>query len=585
MPSRDSAPGDDAGDDRDDDPEESAVGDDGVEATADGDEVGSDHDSAGSGGDGTSAAAGGTPAAAGEPETPETAGNGLTRAWDRLSPVRDRVRRRFEVDTRSLAAVRIALGLVILIDLLHRSQDLELFYTDAGVYPVSAYEATYGQYTGVSIHALSGDLWVQQLLFVVAALFAVAFLLGYRTRLVGVVSLLLLFSLQARNPALLNGGDRLFRVLLAVALVTPLGERWSIDALRRGSAREAVASFGTAALLAQPVVVFTSNAIAKHAGEEWYAGDGLSIALHNEVMTTALGKVVVDFPTLLTLLNYGWVVLLSGSAVFLLATVGRVRMVAAFVYTSAFVGMLLTMAVGLFPLLLMTAMLPFLPAVFWDALSRHVPSAWIDRLPSPSAAAAALGPLGRPPIERRILDPDREGWYGEASDYAIAYGRSLLTVLGFCVLVWMLVFSAATVGDYDVPDEIDYEHLDQQKWGLYAPDPTESYSWYPSRAYLANGSTANAFGGGELTFDRPPDPAAEYPNFRHRKFMSAVDSSGPDGAIAESYADWVCERAQETHDAPVDRVTVYEVYQRSPIDGEYEDPGRQIVIERDCSAS
>ncbi|OYR56540.1 hypothetical protein DJ70_08500 [Halorubrum halodurans] len=512
-------------------------------------------------------------------------GGRLGRAWDRLSPVRERVRKRFAVDTRSLAAVRIALALVILLDLLHRSQDLALFYTDAGVYPVAAYEATYGQYTGVSIHALSGDLWFQAVLFVVAGAFAVAFLLGYRTRLVGFVSLLLLFSLQARNPAVLNGGDRLFRVLLAVALVTPLGERWSIDALRRGSARERVASFGTAALLVQPVVVFTANAILKHAGQEWYAGDGLAIALHNDVMTTALGKVVVDFPTLLTLLNYGWVVLLSGSTLFLLGTVGRARMLAAFTYTSAFVGMLLTMAVGLFPLLLMTAMLPYLPDLFWDELAGRVPSAWHDRVPSPEAAAAALGPLGRPPIERRILDPDREGWYGEASDYAVAYARSLLTVLGFCVLVWILVFSASSVSGQDVPEQIDYEHLDQQKWGLYAPDPTESYSWYPSRAYLANGSMANAFGGGELTFDRPPNPAAEYPNFRHRKFMSAVNQAGPDGIIAESYADWVCERAAAVHEEPVKRVTVYRVYQLSPIDGEYEDPGRQIVIERDCSAA
>ncbi|WP_157884780.1 HTTM domain-containing protein [Halorubrum aethiopicum] len=518
-------------------------------------------------------------------ETPAPAGSPLARAWERLSSVRDRVRRRFEVDARSLAAVRIALALVILVDLLHRSQDLALFYTDAGVYPVAAYEATYGQYTGVSLHALSGDLWFQGALFVVAGVFAVAFLLGYRTRLVGFVSLLLLFSLQARNPAVLNGGDRLFRVLLAVALVTPLGERWSIDALRRGSARETVASFGTAALLVQPVVVFTSNAILKHAGQEWYAGDGLMIALHNDVMTTALGKVVVDFPALLTLLNYGWVVLLSGSVLFLLGTVDRARMVAAFVYTSAFVGMLLTMAVGLFPLLLMTAMLPFLPGLFWDELARRVPSSWRERLPSEEAALGMLGPLGRPPIERRVLDPDREGWYGEASDYAVAYAKSLLTVLGLLVLVWILVFSAISVGGYDVPEQIDYEHLDQQKWGLYAPDPTESYSWYSSRAYFANGSMGNAFGGGELTFDRPPDPAAEYPNFRHRKFMSAVNSAGPDGIIAESYADWVCERAQEIHEEPVDRVTVYRVYQESPIDGEYDDPGRQIVIERDCSTA
>ena len=110
------------------------------------------------------------------------------------------------------------LATTLLIDLLHRAQYLESFYTDAGVYPVSAYEVTYTSYTGISIHAWSGAVWFQQLLFVVAGLFAVAFLLGYRTRLVGVVSFLLLFSLQARNPGVLNGGDRLFRVIILVEI-------------------------------------------------------------------------------------------------------------------------------------------------------------------------------------------------------------------------------------------------------------------------------------------------------------------------------------------------------------------------------
>ena len=231
----------------------------------------------------------------------------LGRFWRRLEPVRSRVRRRFEVDARALAAVRIVLGVTVLIDLLHRARYLELFYTDRGAYPVAAYQATYGQFTGVSVHALSGDLWFQALLFACAGLFAVALIAGYRTRLVGLVSLLLLFSLQARNPAVLNGGDRLFRVLFAVALVTPLGERWSVDALRRGSARSTVVGFGTAALLVQPIVVFVSNAIEKHAGETWYAGEALGIAMANDVMTILLGNVVTDYPTVLTALNYAWV--------------------------------------------------------------------------------------------------------------------------------------------------------------------------------------------------------------------------------------------------------------------------------------
>ncbi|MEF8778937.1 MAG: HTTM domain-containing protein, partial [Natronomonas sp.] len=460
------------------------------------------------------------------PDEPTTA-NDDPSAPDRRLPI-DAIRafliRRFRIDTRSLAAIRIALGITLLFDLVHRAGFIEMFYTDSGVYPVSAYETTYSQFTGVSLHALSGALWFQQVFFVVAGLFAVAFIVGYRTRLVGLVSLLLLFSLQARTPAVLNGGDRLLRVLLLVALVTPLGERWSIDALRRGSARSSVVGFTTAALLLQPLVVFTVNAIKKHRGETWYAGDALEIALHNDVMTIFLGDILVDYPTLLTVLNYGWVTLLSGSVVFLLLFVGRLRMAAALVYTSAFVGMATAITVGLFPLALTASILPFLPGLFWDRMRRYVPPAIGKRRPSP----AALGPLSGPPIERRFLAFLRDSDHEFAASHIVAYGQSLVTILGFLILVWMLLFSVSNVAGQDVPDEIDYDHLDQQRWGLYAPDPGESYSWYISEADLANGSTVDALEGGEPNFDRPPDAAAEYDTFRLRKFMQAVRRSVAD---------------------------------------------------------
>jgi hypothetical protein len=499
--------------------------------------------------------------------------------WSRTALVRDRVRARFEVDTRSLAAVRIALAITLLFDLVHRARHIELFYTDAGAYPLRAFELTYTQYNGLSIHALSGDLWFQQALFACAGLFAIAFLVGYRTRLVGAVSFLLMVSLHARNPAVLNGGDRLFLVLFFVALVAPLGERWSIDARRRGTARATVASFGTVALLIQPLVVFSANAIKKHAGDTWYAGEALQIAMANDTMTIFLGNVIADYPTLLTALNYGWVTLLSGSILFLLVPVGRVRMLAAFAYIGAFLGMATAMTVGLFPLVLTASIIPYLPAVFWDTIARHVPAQWTDRLPS----ATDLGPFDRPPVEHRIFAALRARGHGDAVSYTLAYGRSLLTVFGFMVVVWILVFGAADVAEADVPDQIDHDHLDQQSWGLYAPNPSSSYSWYIPEATLANGSSIDARDGGAVTFDRPPDASDEYDTFRHRKFLQAVRDA-EQGSIAQGYADWMCRQAADHTDATVERITVHRMIQDSPVDGEFDsEPSRRTVIEYDCS--
>jgi hypothetical protein len=496
-----------------------------------------------------------------------------------LGLVYAKIRKRFEVDTRSLAAFRIGLGLIILIDLIHRAPYIKLFYTDAGVYPRDLFEVTYTYFNVATIHDLSGALWFQRLLFVIAGLFAIAVILGYRTRLVMFISLLLLVSLQARNPAVLNGGDRLFRVLLVVGLVAPLGERWSIDAVRRGEARETVTSFGTAAVLAQPLAVFVSNAILKHQGDTWYSGEAVNIAFQNDVMTIHLGDLVAEFPTLLTIMNYGWVLLLSGSVLFLLVPVGRIRAVTTFAYIGAFTGMLLTMMVGLFPLLLTTAVLPYLPTVFWERVSDRVPDSWQARLPD----ATQLGPLGRPPIERRFRGGLETRGYDSVVSVVRASGWSFLTVVGALVFVWIVLFSAFDVTVHEPPEQLDHTMITQQDWGLYTPDPSDGYIWFISEARLADGSAVDAFGG-EVTFDRPPDAANEYETFRHRKFKETVRASGrgpTDGLIAEHYAEWVCAQAQSNYDQEVVLVRVYQMYQPSPIDGTFEEPSRtELIMER-----
>lgn len=480
------------------------------------------------------------------------------------------LRRRFEVDTRALAALRIALGCLLLVDLVHRAGSFGLFYTAEGVYPLAVHEATAGAAGRLSLHALSDGAVFQATLFALAGVFAVAFAVGYRTRFVGLVSLLLVVSLHIRTPVVLNGGDRLLRVLLFVALLTPLGERLSVDTLRRGDARQRVATVGTAALLLQPVVVFTTNAVEKHRGTLWYAGDGLEVALSDPTLTTALGARLLAFPTALTAANYVWVVLLAGAAPLLLLTAGRLRALAALVYLGAFAGMGLTLSVGLFPLVLAASVLPFLTTPVWDIVGRV-------------GSKGAAGDRIRSFVTARVDGPAN----GSRAPLSGAPGTRViwsqaLTLVSAAVLLWMLAFAAVDVVDRTPPSPLDSEHLDQQRWGLYAPDPSPIYSWHVVVADREDDPAFDAIDGGRVSFDRPPDAREAYDTFRHRRFMTAVDASARRGdPLADRYTEWACERALARDDR-TRTVTVVRMRQQKPRDGAGGEPQRTAIAERNC---
>lgn len=490
-----------------------------------------------------------------------------------LALLLEKVRRRIRVDTRSLAALRIAIGVTILLDLLHRAGSIRRFYTEEGAYPIAVHVAINGDAGRLSLHALSGAAWFQAALFAIAALFALAFTVGYRTRLVGLVSLVFLVSLHVRAPVVLNGGDRLLRVLLFVALLSPLGERWSIDARRRASSRRTVASVGTAALLAQPLAVFTANAVEKSRGELWYGGDAVAVALGDTTTATGIGVQLLEFPVLLSALTCGWVLLLAGAIPLLLVSVGRLRALSVAAYLTAFAGMALSLSVGLFPLALAASVLAFVPGVAWDWLSRRVPDlSIIDRLES--ALDRRWPPSGR---SIRAGVGDRE-----IASHLHAARRSLSLVAAVAVLAWIIAFTAVDVADVEPPAPLDSEHLDQQDWGLYAPDPAASYSWYVTAATLEDGSKIDAVDGGSVSFDRPPDAAA-HGSSRERSFLQSVGQSGrTDGRLARSHSAWACDRAAAISAIAVDRVVIYRFIQPKPATGVYPDPRREAVVERTC---
>ena len=136
------------------------------------------------------------------------------------------------LDPRSLAVLRIGLGLTLLLDLGVRAMDVAAMYAGDGIMPIDASIKAAGP-MGWSLHWISGEPWFQWLLLGTGFLFAVGVVAGWQTRWMLLASFVLLASIQTRNQAILNGGDGMFRVMLFWSIFLPLGSVWSLDARRR----------------------------------------------------------------------------------------------------------------------------------------------------------------------------------------------------------------------------------------------------------------------------------------------------------------------------------------------------------------
>ena len=118
----------------------------------------------------------------------------------------------FAIDLRALATLRIAVGLLIIADLLIRWSDVGWFMSEVGAYSLAASKAAASEWR-FSLYWLFDSLWWVHSLFIINLLVGLMLIAGVRTRVVSWLAFVLLASLHTRNPILLQGGDNLLLVL------------------------------------------------------------------------------------------------------------------------------------------------------------------------------------------------------------------------------------------------------------------------------------------------------------------------------------------------------------------------------------
>ena len=304
-----------------------------------------------------------------------------------------RARAVFGIDPRTLALFRVALGTLLIADLVLRARDLSAFYTDAGTLTRAHWGALAHRWHW-SLHAASGELWYQALLFCLAGLAAFALIVGLRTRAASVVSFVLLASLINRNTLVLQGGDILLVVMAFWAMFLPLGMRWSLDAALDPRLREdpnavraaslpyrPYLSVATVAIVLQTLYLYFFTALLK-TGDPWVKTfEAARGALGLRHFATPLGDWLRDFPAflrvatgyvlsvefvgpLLVLCALAWPLGRHFERVFAATRIGGLLLLG-----SLHAGFLLLLHIGLFPLIDFMSLSVLVPGIVWAWLA------------------------------------------------------------------------------------------------------------------------------------------------------------------------------------------------------------------------
>jgi hypothetical protein len=539
----------------------------------------------------------------------------------------------FDADLRSLAAFRIAMSIVILIDLVGKARNLTVFYTDDGVLPRRILLAELRTWS-VSLNFMSGTFLVQALLFGVGFAAALALLVGYRTRLASTVVWVVLLSIQWRNPFLLHGADELLRVILFWSMFLPLGARWSVDRSRQATPvpiSNRFVSVGVAGLFLQIAFMYWFAIILK-SGPEWREdGTALYYALSSDQLISSTGAYMLNFPGLLKVLSFGTLAIEALAPILLFSPFlkGPLRTTGVALIVSLHFGILIAMNIGVFPLISAFCMICYLPAWFWDTALpwlRAIPPGarrsgrlveqvaaipdrlrtaplW-DRLASMKRASLTLDSVSAAAsLAETRLAPSR----GQTGDRAYAVeltptitlrASAASNLLATFFLIYVLTMNVTTVTDYTMPLP-EYSlpmsvalGLDQ-RWAMYSPTPAQFSYWYTVPGVLGDGSQVNLLPAAanqdparveEISWDKPSSVNESYRDIYWLRYLTTLMMPSSQERLLH-FGGYICRSWNEWYpDGPMQLQTFDIVYFTQPTlpEGERGEIDPRVIWQHRC---
>jgi hypothetical protein len=504
-------------------------------------------------------------------------------------------------DVRSLAAGRIALALVLLLDLGKRWVQLGSWYTNDGLVPnhtqlwrpVFTYDFSFFFLASYAPQAIVG--------FVICAGAYLALLVGVYTRRAQVLSMICVLSLHGRLLIFDNGGDVVLGLLAVWTAFLPTGRVWSVDAVlgsterNRTPSETKIVSLGVLAVLCQLAFIYFFNAVHK-GGETWRDGSAVHYVLHYDRFVTSFGvwlreRMTPGMARAMTWSTLGmeWVLpwlILSPFAV------ARCRRAAIVLVIALHVGIGMCINLGVF----MPAMIAFAPHLLhgddWDALER-----WWARGARRARLAAAWTARGRTIVMRagRLLSPGRTIRVSGPGPVVAAL-RAHVPLLRECTVGLFIVFASNQLLDENQAAHRVIDHHNRapvaaavtilnlfQGWSMFAPDVSKTDLSLSVDAVTVDGRHVDPWN--EVATPRYPMPGASIPTRMDQSwlFYQYVTRLPWRPTYQTSFQEWLLRYPQRTgrREDEIVSFKVFKVEDDSPPPGEREpaNPRAELIFE------
>ena len=296
-----------------------------------------------------------------------------------INTIVNSIKKNFSLDSRSLSLFRVIVSLILIIDFLFtRLPYFTLFYTDKGLLPLKhlfIYDAFWASTS--SLNFISSEPIFQLVLFVIAMVFFLMLLIGYKTKWAVLGSWVLLISFQSRNFLILNSGDTLLCLLLFWSLYLPLGKYFSIDsALQENKEKTfSIFSVNSFSFIFQILFVYYFTYLMK-TDDIWKTGQAVYYSLMLDNFRTQWGDVLLQYPHVMKMLSYITYYVIENLVPILFVFFGvwwRLRMVLILVMCFFHLSLGTFLHLGLFSWVCLAGWMAFIPAEFWDKMKELLP--------------------------------------------------------------------------------------------------------------------------------------------------------------------------------------------------------------------
>jgi hypothetical protein len=423
------------------------------------------------------------------------------------------------IDRRVLAAFRIAYGLVLSFELIRRGLHLKLLYSNDGV--ISNHYLLFRPRVEPQFsiyNAFSTPEEVRFAFLLTGVVFA-CYTLGLFTRVMQVLALVCFTSLNQRNLYQEDGGVWVLIISGIWTLFMPLGDRYSLDAVRKDAMRATVrerviqrrareapfVSLAVLAILLQVATIYLLNALQK-TGVTWKRGEAVHWVLWQSRAATPLAEWVAHHePAWFSpLFTYGTIAIESLMPALVLVPWARQRTrIVAFVLAVMFhTGLALFLTLGPFSYAMIALVMLVLPASALEALGRPLVRRWWK----PMARARArlvrlLAELLPDPRPLPASTPARVALFG----FTLRLREACIALVIVASIIQVTRDNRIFAG-YRLQQPAAFEKFIRytrmiQRWGMFAPEAPRDDGMVVIDAVTAGGRHIDPFTGKEPDFE------------------------------------------------------------------------------------